>query len=272
MQLESRNIVKGTIQNIVGITTCKGRLDYVKQSAKSFSDAASTFGFKYLLVDFDCPQNTGQWVKENIPGSYVLEMKPYVGYFHKTKALNAGARYAIEKMQADYLLFFDSDTIIKTGFFSEILLSRDVFMFMRPDKQNEDLSGLLLLSKELFIESGGYDEDIFDWGSDDIEYRLRLYVKHNKRFILIDRNNCISSIPHSDEIRTQYYWSKNKMDSNARNFEITRDMFRSYRNADLLKINNLPDNKNIRLLLGYEECEEQSINTSFYIKRPSVRF
>jgi hypothetical protein len=237
------------VTKIVGISTCKGRLEFIQQSSIAFINA-SPDNVKYLLVDYGCPQKTGQWVKNNLPASkaFTLELNPSNNIFHKTIALNAGAKYAINNLGAEYLLFFDADTIIKPGLIEQItsLLEEDkCFIFVDTNEENKDLTGFLVVHKKLFRESGGYEESFRDWGAEDLEFRLRLYAKHKRPFKLIT-GEFLDSIPHDDSLRTQFYSEKNSDLSNERNYKRMRKMFALYRIGEDIK---MPQNMEDRLLI-----------------------
>jgi len=239
---------------IIGIQTCKGRLEHVKQTSTTFLEStASTPNVHHLLVDYGCPEKTGEWVKEThgpCGRSDAFIMNPNTTQFHKTIALNAGARYAIGAMNADYLLFFDADTFVYDGFIEKItpLLNPERFIFVEPMDVTKDLTGLLILHQQLFRRSGGFEESFRNWGAEDLEYRLRLYAKHNAVFDLID-GEFLGSIPHSNDLRTQFYTEKNVDLSNVKNVQRMRKMFALYRNEDLNQWRKLKDAYELTKLL-----------------------
>jgi glycosyltransferase involved in cell wall biosynthesis len=243
------------IPKIVGISTCKGRLEHVKQTSRSFLDGSDK-NTSYLVVDYGCPEKTGQWIKDILSGTGradALIMNPQTSQFHKTIALNAGARHAIGEMQAQYLLFFDADTIIHSGFIQKLipLLSPDRFIFVDPRSDTKDLTGLIVIHQKLFRESGGFEESFRNWGAEDLEFRLRLYAKHNKLFDVVD-GEFLGSIPHDNELRTQFYSEKDPKISNAKNFKRMSAMFSLYRKEDIRNWEDMKDCEQIKKLLMLE--------------------
>lgn len=236
----------------VGISTCKGRLEHVKQSSKSFLEAAKE-NTDYLLVDYNCPEKTGDWILENYSNSenvHVLKTGEGQGFFHKTVALNAGAKYAIANLNPDYLMFFDADTIIKPGFFEYInpLLKNDRYLIVQPSMNALDLTGFIIVPVKMFRESGGYETSFRDWGIEDLEFRLRLYAKHNFRFNIIGFDY-LDSIPHNDDLRVKFYSEKERFVSDFRNFKRMRKMFEIYRGQNLENYHSFSDSKEIGTLL-----------------------
>jgi len=236
--------------NIVGISTCKGRLEHVKQSSKSFLESANN-NAQYLLVDYNCPEKTGQWVLDNYSNANVLSIRNNSDIFHKTVALNAGARYAINNLNADYLMFFDADTIVKPGLFEFIssLLKKDGFIITTNNKHTKDLTGFIILSTKMFRESGGYEESFRGWGAEDLEFRIRLYAKHKYSFNMIEPD-FLTNIPHESDLRVKYYSDKDQWISNNRNVIRMKRMFNTYRSGDLKKYKDFEDSDKIGQLLG----------------------
>jgi predicted glycosyltransferase involved in capsule biosynthesis len=180
-------------------------------------------------------------------------MNPGTPQFNKTIALNAGAKHAIGAMQADYLLFFDADTFVHKGFIEKIspLLDPKRFIFVRAAESIKDLTRLLVIHKDLFRESGGYEESFRNWGAEDLEFRLRLYAKHKMSFDVID-GEFLGSIQHEDELRTKFYTEQDIHISNKKNISRMRKMFALYRLQELTHWKHFPDKDNISKLLMFD--------------------
>lgn len=223
------------MNKIVGISTCKGRLDHIKQTSKAFLEAMPR-DVRYLVVDYNCPEHTGNWVKQtwgNTGRVDALVMNARQGAFHKTIALNAGSKYAINKMGAEYLLYLDADTLILPGFINQItpLLCKDRFIIAEPTGE-EDLTGLLVIHKSMFIASGGFEESFRGWGSEDLEFRLRLFAKHNYQFDIVSCEN-LGAIHHDNNLRVKFYTDKDIDFSNKRNLFRLKQMYKAYTGKDL---------------------------------------
>lgn len=237
---------------IVGISTCKGRLAHIQITAQAFLEAMPTSD--YLLVDYTCPDKSGEWVTNTFGHTnraHSLLIRSREDVFHKTIALNAGSKYAIFKLKADYLLYFDADTIIHKGFMHQVLqvLTPEKFVIVNPAGGEKDLTGFLIIHKDIFTASGGFEESFRSWGSEDLEFRLRLFVKHNYNFDVIGCEN-LSSIHHDDNMRVKFYTDKDIDFSNKRNFYRLRQMYQRYAGKDL-KISELqkdPDENLCKLL------------------------
>ena len=235
--------------NIVGISTCKGRLEHVKQTSKVFLDNSSE-NVQYLLVDYGCPEKTGSWVKQTYKSrADALIMNPNTPCFNKTIALNAGARYAIGTMHADYILFFDADTFIYKGFIEKISGMLDPKRFIFVQGEVLDLTGLIIIHKDLFRESSGYEESFRNWGAEDLEFRLRLYAKHKIPFDVID-DEFLGSITHGNDLRTKFHAEQDVLISNKNNLDRMRKLFALYRLQDLRRWKTFEDQEKIHMLLA----------------------
>lgn len=240
--------------NIVGITTCKGRLEHIKQSSKAFLESTPR-DVRYLIVDYSCPDNSGDWVIQNFGHTGrvgVLKMRAKPDSFHKTIALNAGSKYAIHTMGAEWLIYFDADTIIMPGFLSQVLplLNKDRFIIAEPTGE-EDLTGLLIMHKDMFTASGGFEPSFKSWGAEDLEFRLRLFAKHGFQFDIVGCDNLVP-IHHGDDLRVKFYYDKDIDFSNKRNFYRLREMYHMYTGRDLLlhKLDDHPDKDALFKLLS----------------------
>ncbi|MBM4221050.1 MAG: hypothetical protein FJ170_03775, partial [Gammaproteobacteria bacterium] len=69
------------------ITTCKGRLQHLMQTLPKM---AAQPGTETIVVDYDCPDNSGDWVAANFPAVRVVRVKDQP-IFVASRARNLGA-------------------------------------------------------------------------------------------------------------------------------------------------------------------------------------
>jgi hypothetical protein len=224
------------------IVTCKGRRKFVE---KTLPEILPHFRGVYL-VDYDCPDHTGAYVEK------IADRKPFrtkscllkVVYvrdrpiFNKPEALNSGAQAAISDGLQD-LIFLDADTIVKKGFFEYIAdnLTNANFLIagLRPDGSDmPDVTGILAVKADNFRRSGGFDTGFRGWGAEDLEMRLKLYLRQNLDFCDIPLKY-VSAITHSNDLRSRYYTIKDIYKSNSCNMDNMYENIESW-GADQIRV------------------------------------
>lgn len=232
------------------IQTCMGRKDHVQQSSKVLLEDSRIDGLNnhYILVDYFCPENTGDWVEE-IYGDRATVVRASekipspsdpdsTVVFNKPQAQNWGALAAIRELDMNYLVFFDSDTLVTPELLTFIFdnASSDRFMIFAPDLAKRDLTGFLVVHQRPFQKVNGYDLSFLGWGAEDLDLRLRLYLNGmaplgSPRAVLKDPDRyamqwdeipieLASSIPHQDDLRVQHYAEKDKDLSHEQNLDL----------------------------------------------------
>lgn len=179
---------------ITYITTCKGRLHHLKQSLPL---VAAQPDLKVIVVDYDCPEGTGEWVRANFPSVQVVKVSN-APYFQLSHARNVGARAATTR----WLAFFDADVILPNGFFSRVsnFLTPGAFFLPRTDAPN--LWGSVIVERDAFMKAGEYDEAITHWGGEDIAFYsdLRFLGYAMQGYEASD----MKAIEHGDEERVKF--------------------------------------------------------------------
>ena len=162
------------------ITTCKGRLDHLKRTLpRTIAQGAA----EVIVVDYSCPEGTGNYVEEHFPSARVVRIEGEAG-FSNWKARNRGA----EAATSDVLVFCDADTILSEGALEKISASlppRTYGFFSRGATLHFNRSGVRLSDNQLrgfhvvpsrvFKALGGYDEFFQGYaagGDTDLEDRL----------------------------------------------------------------------------------------------------
>ena len=164
------------------VTTCMSRLEHLKRTLPSMLAQPAA---EVIVVDYSCPQGTGEFVRDNFPSARVVEVKDK-SHFSNWAARNAGAAAAT----GDVLVFCDADTTLADGaiaWLDENLPPRMFGMFTRPATGKFNKTGLRIASNQLrgfhvvpsrpFRRLGGYDEVLRGWGAGgdtDLEGRLVL--------------------------------------------------------------------------------------------------
>lgn len=234
------------------ITTCKGRLDHVKKSAGVLLrdpriDAAYNH---YILVDYNCPQRSGQWLQQIYGSRANVVTFPQAATFHKTHALNLGIARA-KVLGANYLVFLDADFIASPQLLDYIFkhAAANHFMIMLPNRAKRDLCGFLGAPLSAVRDVGGFDERMIGWGGEDIDMRLRLHLICGLPWFSVPCN-LAWSIAHSDHLRTAYCPLSDKNASNRRNMALLDANIQRATGATIRQLLGGPQGKSIRVLLG----------------------
>jgi len=209
------------------VVTCMGRLAFVQRTLPT---VIAQDGIGYCLVDYSCPDRAGDWLERAHAdriraGTMAVERVEGKQYFHKTAALNAGARAAVAR-GARALCFADADTSFAAGALAEIgaLLAPGRFLVCGrgPDGASlRSLTGLLVVYAADFQRAGGYDEAFTDWGSEDVEMRLRLHVRWRLAPLAIPPR-LVHPIQHGDWLRTRFHRERDLRASAVRNEALLR--------------------------------------------------
>jgi hypothetical protein len=202
-----------------------GRKDHVQQTLPA---ALRNTPFGVVLLDYSCPDGTGDWAEHTFApavaeGRLVVERIAAKTSFHKTVALNHGARAAVAA-GASHLCFVDADTHPLPGFGDwaqrELATAPAHTVFIsaltNDGREVAELYGLLLLRSDLFEAAGGYAEDFLGWGCEDLEIRLRLALKHQASIREVPLCH-LAFIQHPFEQRTANCTIKDWSISNSRN-------------------------------------------------------
>lgn len=156
------------------ITTCKGRLEYLRRSLPSF---LAQINSEVIVVDFDCPQGTAAVVETEFPQARVVHIlnEPE---FLPSVARNAGAKAA----RGEILVFIDSDIVLRDDFTRRIqeMPLGSFGEFFGPN----DVRGTCVVPRMAFERIGGYDELIKGYGGEDLDLYARLILAGLARELL----------------------------------------------------------------------------------------
>ncbi len=201
------------------VTTCKGRLKYLKKALPSWLKI--DYGnFDIIIVDYDDPDGTETYVKRNkeefLKNSKAKDIKVVKVDNKPLFNLNDARNRGIDASDSELIFMIDSDIIIKNKeilkrikreyqrggiFWTNVPISNTnyleahdyykVHFGVNIDKYSilpyspllSDLTGTVLFLKKFYIESGKYFIDINKkgYGYDEIEFYLRYlnYVYYN---------------------------------------------------------------------------------------------
>ena len=169
-----------------------------------------------IVVDYDCPDKTKDFVAANFPTVKIVEVidEPK---FLVTKARNLGAAIAT----GEILAFIDADICLEQDFTKRLDLADKkfgIFTFAN------DVRGSCVVRRSNFTEVGGYDEVVFGYSQEDLEFYARLSLAGYAPEIL-EKELVSKIVHHANDQRVIYYdmgrklsYTRGKIYRDAKNF------------------------------------------------------
>lgn len=185
--------------NISIVTTCKGRLRHLQQTLPLLVAQAPA---EIIVVDYGCPDNTGDWVANNYPAVVVIRVNDDEG-FCAARARNFGAMAA----KLPWIFFVDADIQVSANLFEWMNFNLDNRFFYRAGRvdgaRKRDTWGTFICSKRIFESISGFDEVFRGWGGedDDIFRRLSWMGASESEY----PGEFVTPIPHDDHVRLAFY-------------------------------------------------------------------
>ncbi len=174
---------------IAFITICKGRLHHLKQTLPTM---AAQQPDELIVVDYSCPDSTGDWVEDAFPQARVVRVPGQAG-FNASRARNAGAAAAT----SEWLFFVDADILMATGLGDALRAGLRPGNFYRPQfRRDKGEFGSFACRAADFAAIEGYDEVFEGWGYEDTDLyeRLALLGVRQQRYSA----DLTTAIPHDD--------------------------------------------------------------------------
>jgi hypothetical protein len=180
---------------LTAITTCKGRLEHLKATLPTLMSVPD---LEVVVVDYDCPDHAGDWVRADWPRARVVAVSDRP-WFNRSEAKNLGAAVA----SGDWLFFIDADVCVGEAFVQSVqgLLRPGVFLLADP--RPADLWGALIVSRADFEAIGGYDQAMEDYGSEDVDIIARLMIAGIEETGFPSQT--LQVIPHDQAMRTRFH-------------------------------------------------------------------
>ncbi len=199
------------------ITTCMGRAEHLGVSLPLMldQDYVEPVSFckdsEVVVVDWDSKDDLhavirSQPVTDNLYCTRVDGKQ----YFHLSAARNAGAQYAIDHLDPEWLVFVDADILLPPDFLStnacllEGWVSEQGFLHtQKTDDGDVQMWGSCIVRATDWQRVHGYDEGIVGYGFEDNDFYERLQVMgltHHPMHV-----QGVTTIEHSEELRFANY-------------------------------------------------------------------
>lgn len=194
--------------------TCKGRAHHIRRTLpQNLIDNADYANAIFVIVNYNSPDTLMEELKTNHSaeiesGRIVVYTVKDVTTFKMAHAKNIAHRLGIRE-GADILVNLDADNMTGPGFAhyinKQFKADPNIFMWARmiPGILPRGISGRIVVTKDVFIQMGGYDEQFETWSRDDKDFNERLirtgYTPHEipQRFLC--------GIRHDDKLRFKEY-------------------------------------------------------------------
>lgn len=196
-----------TNPSLTFVTTCKGRLKYLRQTLPLLASHSSA---SCVVVDYGCPDRSGDWVRANLPQVAVVRW-PDTGSFSPAHARNLGVAAAT----TDVVCLIDADVRVAPEFAATVLAHFDPRRYYLAEPLAGDISGTFVCARAAFEFAEGYDEACMGWGGEDLDLYDRLDFHGMQRASFPAR--LLSALPHPDSERTEHHAMADKILSNSIN-------------------------------------------------------
>lgn len=205
------------------IIPCKNRLNHLLQClpgvlAQTYQD------LEIIIVDFNCPQKTGEVIRVKFtdPRINIVKAKVKKNHWNLSESRNTG----FLQSTGQRILFLDADTIVQPTFIEyavkEISPTTFVTGLTAPPWNG---CGCCLVNRDSFTNVKGYNEALKGWGYEDFDFYSRLQQSGlEQRFF---RPDLIVNLQHENEIRNEYHGGTDIHENCQRNHEISLKEFKS---------------------------------------------
>ncbi len=216
-----------------------------------------------IVVDFDCPDGTGQWVKENFPQVHVIKVNAQP-IFDYSRSRHIGGH----AVKTKWIAFFDADVLVSEHFFEKMAPNLREGAFYTPVSDDGNTWGSCFVEKKLFDRVEGYDEAIKHWGGVDTAlYNVLSFIgARNESY----DGKLIEAVQHSDEERLVF--------TNLRDVNFAKQLATIYEicKLDIMRIEQTLLDLEFRITLRQtthnalvQMIESSSKTTKFSIELPS---
>lgn len=190
------------------IIPCKNRLNHLSVTFPLVKKMEGDF--EIIVVDYNCPMGTGEYISVNYPGRAKI-VRADVGPldWNLSRARNLGVKEA----SGNALLFIDADTKVRHNFLVEHPLNPGEFYtgsWLHG-------SGCCLVWRSDFEKVRGYNEALEGWGTEDYCLYRRLEGFGLKRNYFNEK--LFFNMKHHDKIRNEYHGRKDIHQTNEENYQ-----------------------------------------------------
>jgi len=202
---------------IVFCTTCKGRTQHLELTlAQNIRDNPEQYA-KFIVLDYNSEDSLADFIQNNFQeelhsGKLIFYQFKEQTSFKMAHAKNMAHRLGILE-GAEILVNLDADNYTGKGFANFIKnkfdeYGNEIYLWAKMIKKGENrlprgISGRIVVSKNAFLNVGGYDEKYNTYSPDDKDFNARL-ARVGYNGIQIE-NEYLRAILHNDKMRFREY-------------------------------------------------------------------
>lgn len=191
-----------------------GRLHHLKQTLpQNLAWNVDHPSLEFVLLDYNSPDDMGSWVHAEFgehlrSGRVRYYRNDDAQFFSYSHSRNMAARLC----RGDVICNVDADNLTGPDFAryveqqmvdTDLVVGCDVIDGAFHSIPNDlGFTGRMAVRRKVFIETGGYDEDMIAWGYEDMDLYNRL-AGRGLRAVPMDRR-FLSAVPHEDDERIAF--------------------------------------------------------------------
>ena len=198
------------------ITTCKGRLQHIKQTLPLMI-AQDYDSFEVIVVDYGDPDGCAKALTKAHSSVKFIRVLDNTATFSPSRARNIGAIEATGEL----LAFVDGDILLEDTWLSVCANKMaDGANLVLPEGHSSEVTGTCVIDKRLYRTIRGYGEDLLDWGYQD--YDLYNRARESGAVVAAYPQEQVTAIANSDEERVGNYADHRTTYTGTRNKKISK--------------------------------------------------
>lgn len=182
---------------------------------------------EFVLVDWNSRRPVEELLrKENFNNKKIKIIRvDKEKYFSRSRSFNLAVRNCthsnVIKIDIDYVL--TNKKILKR----HLRKTLQPKSFAHSSNVSSHLTGFCIFNKADFEKIGGYNEDLEDWGYEDVDLYSRLTKSGLSEFIIKSPKKFLFHIPHSRDLSVENHKNKDREASKLRNIKLCESQFKS---------------------------------------------
>ncbi|MDN5286009.1 MAG: hypothetical protein JWR38_2283 [Mucilaginibacter sp.] len=188
-------------------TVCMNRLHHLKITLpKNIKDHQHNENARFLLLDYNSVDGLEEWVNTHLADEIASQKVTYYKTLEPQSFDRSHSRNLAFKLAPEGLICnVDADNFTGPDFYQYIaqVFTRNSECVLGVDRMNlkegvlRDVVGRICLRKEDFTNVRGFDEDMQDYGFEDVDLVSRVRAS-GKKLVYIDKKKFLKAIPHSN--------------------------------------------------------------------------